>query len=75
VGGGKSALARELANHLRRQLPQKVAVIDLDIVYTMLRQHDAFVAALPYLQQRTIVIDAERKGSGELARIVATQLG
>jgi thymidylate kinase len=165
VGGGKSTLAYELAGHLRQQLLQKVAVIDLDNVYVMLRHrndfteeslwpiarrgcgaltmsflasgfdcvivegeffsqqhfdelhidftdvphlriftlkvsydetlcrvrgdtervaskeplllrqlHDMFVGALPYLQQQTTVIDAERKGPDELAQLVAAQL-
>jgi hypothetical protein len=33
-----------------------------------------FVGALPYLQQQTTVIDAERKDPDELAQIVAAQL-
>ena len=42
VGGGKSTLGQALADHLRRESAAKVAVIDLDVVYCMLRQKAGF---------------------------------
>jgi energy-coupling factor transporter ATP-binding protein EcfA2 len=42
VGAGKSTLALALAELLRRESAMTVAVIDLDIVYCMLRQKDGF---------------------------------
>jgi hypothetical protein len=42
VGGGKSSVALALAEELRRRLAGKVAVIDLDLVYCMVRQQAGF---------------------------------
>jgi hypothetical protein len=165
VGGGKSTLGAELTKHVRMELAQTAAVIDLDEVYKMLRSrgdfdeqplwpiarrgcaalaesffnsgfdvvvvegeffstahfdelragfgnpprvtaftlmvsydqalqrvrgdpargasknpgvlkelHNTFIAALPYLRERTLILDAEHCGAVELARMVASQL-
>lgn len=64
VGGGKSTVAAALAGVLRSE-GQRVAVIDLDVVYTMARQKEGF--------GEMDVWPVARRASGALARSLFAQ--